>query len=302
MIDINSVWAIDGEVRKIHPSAWAVGDYVLKKGGKDALARNAQIMKRLSREGIRVAEPILSRSGEFVVGHEGGHYIMTKRLQGENVKDIYKLDYRKYARETGRALAQLHRAFRAIEREVSLSCAPFSDELKGWIHTELERAQWKPISCRDFAASTAPLLRRHEALPKQLIHRDFHYGNILFDEGVFSGCIDFDLSKWDIRIFDIGYFLTGLLADCEKDNEKVAAWLEICAAFVNGYERTEQLSAVEKESFPYLMECIELLFIAYFTKNEQLDAAAGATELYHFLKGLRTQLLDCLKRGCRDRF
>ena len=32
-------------------------------------------------------------------------------------------------------------------------------------------------------------------LPVQLIHRDVHFGNFLFDEGKFSGYIDFDLSQ-----------------------------------------------------------------------------------------------------------
>ena len=39
----------------------------------------------------------------------------------------------------------------------------------------------------------------------------------LFFEGDFSGYIDFDLSQRNIRIFDICYFLTGLLAE-ETEN------------------------------------------------------------------------------------
>ena len=40
-----------------------------------------------------------------------------------------------------------------------------------------------------------------------------HFGNFLFQEGSFSGYIDFDLSQKNIRIFDLCYFLAGLLAE-----------------------------------------------------------------------------------------
>lgn len=44
---------------------------------------------------------------------------------------------------------------------------------------------------------------------------------------VFSGYIDFDLSQRNIRIFDIAYFLLGLLSDKEYNTLSEDSWLII---------------------------------------------------------------------------
>lgn len=69
-----------------------------------------------------------------------------------------------------------------------------------------------------------------------LIHRDVHFGNFLFDQGIFSGYTDFDLSQRNIRIYDIAYFLLGLLADKEYTKLSEQNWLIIVHETIRGYE------------------------------------------------------------------
>ena len=99
-----------------------------------------------------------------------------------------------------------------------------------------------------------------------MIHRDVHFGNFLFDHGEFSGYIDFDLSQKNIRIFDICYFLTGLLSSQIGSSLDTEEWLRIVKDAAAGYEKWIPLLPEEKRAFPYVMENIELLFAAYWTK------------------------------------
>ena len=100
----------------------------------------------------------------------------------------------------------------------------------------------------------------YDDLPKQLIHRDVHFGNFLFFEGNLSGYIDFDLSQRNIRIFDICYFLTGLLAE-------------------------------EKNAIPCVMECIEILCTAYFINIQDIKHANDAYRIFHFIQNCESDII-----------
>ena len=77
--------------------------------------------------------------------------------------------------------------------------------------------EWKILGEEDYTRTVSLLEAVYPSLPKQLIHRDVHFGNFLFFEGSLSGYIDFDLSQRNIRIFDLCYFLSGLLAEETED-------------------------------------------------------------------------------------
>lgn len=127
----------------------------------------------------------------------------------------------------------------------------------------------------------------YERLPKQLIHRDVHFGNFLFSEGNLSGYIDFDLSQRNIRIFDICYFLTGLLAEEVENPFTKKEWTENVRAVIEGYESLTRLSAEEKAAIPCVMECIEILFAAYFIGMEDFRHAKDAWAVYLFVQDCR---------------
>lgn len=67
----------------------------------------------------------------------------------------------------------------------------------------------------------------YNKLPVQLIHRDVHLDNFLFDKGKFAGYIDFDLSQRNIIIFDLCYFMLGLLSEEEILDITEEQWFEI---------------------------------------------------------------------------
>ena len=124
------------------------------------------------------------------------------------------------------------------------------------------------------------------------MYRDIHFGNFLFAEGVFSGYIDFDLSQRNIRIFDICYFMLGLLS--RQENLKIAQgeWMLFLRNVIRGYEKEARLSPAEKRAVPYVMECIELLFVAYFEETGDSTCADDAFDIFLFIKARENAILN----------
>jgi len=74
-------------------------------------------------------------------------------------------------------------------------------------------------------------------------------------------------------IFDICYFLTGLLAEETDDAFTKAEWLETVKSVFAGYESIARLSE-KKAAIPCVMECIEILFAAYFISIKDISCAS----------------------------
>lgn len=194
----------------------------------------------------------------------------------------------------GEVIAGLHVAFQKCETKLAFWDNSLLDEMQGWIRTELEKRGWPLVSQEEFEQTVIVLKSGYDELPRQLIHRDVHLGNFLFHGGDFSGYIDFDLSQKNIRIFDLCYFLLSLLlekSECPIDEER---WLDTVAHVVSGYESRIRLNEVEKRTLPCVMESIELLFVAYFTKMNEMDSAREAARLFKFVCGKEQNIVEVL--------
>lgn len=284
------LWGINGrQLSQLYPTAWEVnGSYVIKVyDNKAQLERNIKIAEILSSCNIPVAEPVLTENGEKYVAHEGTYFFMSRKLRGSNLTDMKD---RTIAWKMGRSIAQLHMAFLSCEKQLEFWDNSLLDEMKGWIRDELEKNAWKPVAQEEYSKTLETLESVYEFLPKQLIHRDVHFGNFLFFEGNLSGYIDFDLSQRNIRIFDICYFLTGLLAEETDDAFTKTEWMEIVESVLAGYETILKLSEKEKASIPCVMECIEILFVAYYSSLKDTRHANDAYDTFRFIQGCESSL------------
>ena len=194
----------------------------------------------------------------------------------------------------GHAIARLHRAFTKCEKEVEFWNNSLLDEMKGWILETLTNNQWNIIQETEYSKAVDLLESVYDCLPKQLIHRDVHFGNFLFSEGKLSGYIDFDLCQRNIRIFDICYFLTGLLAEETEDAFTKAEWLENLKSVLAGYESIIHLSEKEKSAIPCVMECIEILFAAYFLSINDTRHADNAYHVFRFIQDCENDIKNAI--------
>lgn len=278
------LWGMETwELSQIYTTAWEVNhSYVVKAySDRSQLERNIKISEILAGCNIPVAEIVPTETGEKYVEQEGFCFFLSRKLKGSNITDIKD---KEMARKMGCAIARLHKAFLECEKEMTFWDNSLLEEMKGWVQENLARNEWKTVDREAYARAVETLEKTYDRLPKQLIHRDVHFGNFLFSESNLSGYIDFDLSQRNIRIFDICYFLTGLLAEEAQDPFTRKEWTESARAAIEGYESLTRLSAEEKAAIPCVMECIEILFAAYFIGMAHFRHAEDAWAVYLFIQ------------------
>ncbi|MBR4084502.1 MAG: phosphotransferase [Lachnospiraceae bacterium] len=293
IIEILKEWDIEKpEVKQIYDSAWQVGEeYVLKVyDDPDNLERNIRLISTLSGLGIPVAKLINTCQDRSYTKDTANYYILTQRLQGSPIVSNNQLEKLSY--QMGRILAELHGAFLECEKQEDFGENSLLLEMKGWIKDTLEENEWEIVNKSLFEDTLLNLEKWYDNLPVQLIHRDVHFGNFLFEEEQFCGYIDFDLSQRNIRIFDLCYFLLGLL--CEEETLVVTEekWFRVLRNVFQGYMEVNKLSTQELQAVPYVMKSIELLFAAWFLGQKDMGCCKDAMKIFKFVDNNTEKILE----------
>lgn len=272
------------DIKQIYNTTWQVGDeYVLKVYQSfSMLERNLKILQILDNMDIPVGKIIATVNNEQYVSCNNQFFFLSRRLQGSNIVRIG--NDTKIATIMGKIIADLHMAFKKCEDADVFWNNSLLDEMNGWVKSNFKANDWKFISKEEYEKTVSQLAKVYDNLPVQLIHRDVHFGNFLFSDGKFSGYIDFDLSQRNIRIFDLCYFLLGLLSEEEKLEISDELWFEFVKNVFAGYGRKMKLTEAEKKAVPYVMECIELLFVSYFDSINDIRCAEDAYRIFAFVK------------------
>ena len=289
-------WNIENtEIKQIYDSAWQVGEeYVLKVyDNPENLERNIRFISILSGLGIPVGGFVNTCDDRSYAKDGGNYYILTQRLEGSPVVSSSQLE--KLAHPMGRIIAELHKAFLECEKQEDFRENSLLQEMKGWIRDALEENAWAVVSKDLFDDTLENLEKVYDTLPVQLIHRDVHFGNFLFEGECFSGYIDFDLSQKNIRIFDLCYFLLGLLCEEEALAVTEEQWFQVLRKVFQGYTEINPLQLQEIQSVPYVMKSIELLFIAWFLGQKDMKCCEDAVKLLDFVDRNTQKILSVLK-------
>lgn len=246
------------------------------------LQRNVKILTILEDMGIPVGGIVLTKDRKTYAKDDEYYYILTNKLSGSNITNIDKDTA--VALEMGGVQARLHNAFKECEMQDDFWNNSLLEEMNGWVKQVLVKNGWKYIAEAEYGILIAELEKLYDKLPVQLIHRDVHLGNFLFDNGKFSGYIDFDLSQRNIRIFDLCYFMLGLLSEEEVLDVSEEQWFNALIHFFAGYEQENELLPEEKQAVPYVMEAIEFLFAAWFVEQNDTKCAKDAMKIYRFIE------------------
>lgn len=289
-----SHWGLqDSSIKQIYETAWQIGSgYVLKiYQDQKMLERNLNMLRLLYQQNIPVARIIPTHDNAQYVSCDDAFFFMSEKLPGSQIKEIDG----SIARSMGEIIARLHTAFQKCEPLDTVWDNSLLGEMNGWVLSSTEKNGWKYISKEDYLQTVSKLTATYDLLPVQLIHRDIHFGNFLFADGAFSGYIDFDLSQRNIRIFDLCYFVLGLLSEEEDFKITEETWFNILGNVFDGYESIQKLTFAEKEAIPYVMECIELLFAAWFEDQNDSSCARNAIALYQFVRQHEKEIRKILR-------
>jgi homoserine kinase type II len=128
----------------------------------------------------------------------------------------------------------------------------------------------------------------------QVIHCDYHPGNLKFQSGEITGLFDFDWSKVDARCFDVALAITYFCTTWEG-KQGGSLQLNKAAAFLNAYQNTlrtvpgaEPLSDVELKCLPYMIHASNI-YVLNWTIEDFYSSEADPREYLIFLQhGVRT--------------
>lgn len=287
----------EASVMQIYDSAWQIGEqFVLKvydNDNVDALNRNIKMLSILSDMDIPVSVLVRTKMDAVYVNWDGNYYILMEKLKGNNIVKLSEiLDI---GSKMGTIIARLHIAFEKCENQEEFWNNSLLTEMEGWIRDTLKNNDGKLVDKEQLENTLNGLKKVYDDLPVGLIHRDVHFGNFLFENGEFSGYIDFDLSQRNIRLFDLCYFMLSLLSEEETIEISYDEWFVFLGQVFAGYNRVIELSEQEIVAVPYVMESIELLFGAWFIGENDIVCAKNAIELYKFVRNNRDKITKTIQ-------
>ena len=275
-LPISDIFIMDGA--KVSGNVWKVGkDYILKTGDREKLLKNLSVSKALQRQGFTSSLPVLTKTGnEYLDGSE--IFILTQGLKGNPLakSDRFGDDCGRFGEKYGKSIAQLHKALKTIQEDMSLDEMNLYNNVTEWALPSVKKQnmQWgMGIDESFFDDYIKNFGKLYDRLPKQLIHRDPNPSNILFEDGEVSGFIDFDLSEVNVRLWDVCYCATGILS--EGINEAYEKWLDILAGILHGYNLEGKLTQEEKQAVFYVICSIQMICIAYFGSHDKFKELAN---------------------------
>ncbi|MBR4888339.1 MAG: aminoglycoside phosphotransferase family protein [Clostridia bacterium] len=182
-------------------------------------------------------------------GFTGTPFSVTKELPGQRLSVILAEDTNErpqaYMEEYGAALRALHRLQPAAK--------PVADR-RFFHHPEEELLKKADVLfLRDF------LLREAPAGERCFCHGDFHYANILWENGRISGLLDFELAGYGCREFDIAWVLI------RRPGQKFMNTPEELRLFLQGYGS----GSYSEEAVVFYMAQIYVYFLQFGLEDEE---------------------------------
>ena len=272
------------EIKPVYKGAknvWQINDrhhnynYYLKKNDDEEkdIEKMLMINNFLKEEGIPVVEYVKTVCGEYYTVFDDNIYSLMRKMNGEHINptNLFSGDYKSTARHIGVEIARLHKALKKLGNAAVYE-SNLMDELNGQI-LDVRAKNIIDVPC-EIINSCLELDRIYRLLPKQVIHRDIHLGNMLFENNRLTCFLDFDSSQVNARLFDLAYFGQSLLfiADNYKSGEFVTKWAEFFSSILYGYHSENKLYENEIKAIHKLCLALQIGFISYYLYLEEKRA------------------------------
>ncbi|KMK75776.1 phosphotransferase enzyme family protein [Alkalihalobacillus pseudalcaliphilus] len=245
--------------------------YVLKKKNDILIAENEEkLLQRINQIGFKVQEVLLTVENRSYQEFENDTYCLYRYIEGDTFTADECLHNAIVPTVIGETIANLHQAMATSELDEAFPQSDLVVTLNQFVYPTLnERGfmqEFEPIRSVIDTSVEATL----NQLPKQLIHRDMHIFNLIYQGGQLAEVIDFDLVQVNVRIFDLAYCSTSILNEVFENQEKRERWFEFVSLLCDSYSDHNRLSKEEKSMFFYVLIAIQLIFIGFFHQEQAL--------------------------------
>jgi len=242
---------------------WNIDDKYIIKTHTDLknLEKIVWLNDELYQAGAQVPKYYKTNAGVlYVKAGEDVYYTLADKIRGVSSVGMYEGNYKKRAFSIGKSIAKFHLALKKLTGKIECWDNDFMAEFHGWISREVKD---KNIQIKqdvlDYLTGFDELYRK---LPRQIIHRDLHRGNMLIDNDELTAIIDInDITQVNVRIFDLCYYVS-FFPD-SKNDEEVEKWFIVFKNLLSGYNTISAFTDDELEAIPYMCAFIELLWIAF---------------------------------------
>jgi len=243
-------------------------EFVLKESDLIRSEREYKYIRGLSKTGIPVASHIKTVDGSWYTETANQKICcLYPKLPGNVIIEHYGEDARRRAQGFGQAIGNLHNQFQKINYVNEHRQMDFIGQLQRWAIPTVEKEEtivdaqiilkiWKDIE--------PGLTSLCEKVPLQLIHRDAHTSNMLFDAGNLTGFLDFEMVTQGLPIFDVCYCGGCIRVSGFGEPEKGNEWLALFQTLLQGYQEYRSLSHEELKSIFETVIGIELIFLAFW--------------------------------------
>lgn len=294
----------DAEVSLIKGGVWQVRRgtelFILKhRGNRTRVLEEHDLMAWLAGHGQPISQLLPTLKGVPWAEYDGAIYVLYPYVDGVAANTLDLLE-ENLAGVLGASLASLQRDLALYERKEPFPSFDLYHEVASYawpiLHGYLAQDFRHRLQELERGISRY-LVNPYEALPRQLIHRDFHPGNLIFRGGELKGILDFDRVRLGIRLFDPCYLCTAVLSSNFSDLSKRAAWPGFVQTFLQGYGEVQRLSQTEGYSFLYVVYLIQVLFIAYFLDGGNTELADLNTAILFWIKDQHDYLEPLLAKA-----
>jgi Ser/Thr protein kinase RdoA (MazF antagonist) len=245
------------------------GACYLKSGeSTESAERDLDLLEHLAGAGLPVPRYIPTAAGQRYIVDAGKAFWLSRQLPGSHFEQFHGTTGIEQVERLATPLGELHRVFSSAPNPQRFPVLRDSGE--DLIAQLLARATPFDVDrlqrLRGAIASVA-------VLPKQLIHRDYHRGNVLFTDQALVGILDFDLVHQGPRLFDVCYCASGVLSESFRETGYVEYWLDVLEAIFRAYGRNASLSRQERSLAWSMLMTIELIVMRSCLEVQALDAA-----------------------------
>ncbi|MBN2385812.1 MAG: phosphotransferase [Anaerolineales bacterium] len=250
--------------------------------------QESSLLSSLAEVGAPVAVPVRTVDAMWYASNDHKIFCLYPRLTGKIVADHYAGNATARAQALGRAIGFLHTCFLKCDGLSGYKDMQLMQQIRDWAiphiqeHETIVDADRIEKIWRAAEEEMGPL---YAELPRQLIHRDLHPANILFDSSRLTGFVDFEMVMRGPRIFDVCYCGTSLLVSGFPD--KIQMWPALFQSLVDGYQGVCPLTSSELLATYGTLVAIEILFAAFSLETQDEGAARCNVSVLNWLSANR---------------
>lgn len=261
----------EAEIASFEDRVWRVqlADevYILKhRATRSRVWEECNLLNWLTAQGQPISPLLFTVDGTPWAEYQLGIYVLYRFVEG-TPGDKLGAYTSAFAREAASTLARLHLSLAEYEAGETFPVFDLFQEAASfaWPLVQSHAAMKFGHGLHDLEETIGgELVNPYEALPRQLIHRDFHPGNLIFREGKIAGILDFDRVRLGVRLFDLCYLATAVLSEGFDDPRRRQEWPGFVRELIAGYNSVAPLTKTEGFAFVYIVYLIQLLFTAHY--------------------------------------